>query len=112
MILKRVLLIGKENLFIEGVASLLSKRSNQQVTRIEPTDTYTLVNEIWRIQPSIVILNTLNWKQPLVILAHLKTYPALKLIVVNEHNNDIVIYEHEGLFREPHKVLASKQLAC
>lgn len=96
MIRKRILLVGKESLFIEGLERLLSNRVNQHVTRIELANTHTLVNEIWRIQPSVVILNTLNWKQPLTLLAQLRAYPTLKLIIVNEYNNDIVIFAHKG----------------
>ena len=97
MIPKRILLVGKENLFTSGLENLLAKKFNQYTTRIEPTNTHALITEIWRIQPSIVIINTLDLKQPLAILAHLGAYPALKLIVVNEYDNNIVIYEHEGL---------------
>ena len=96
MILIRILLVGKENLFTEGLERLLSKRANQHVTRIDPANMHTLVNEIWRIQPSVVILNTLNWIQPLTLLAQLRAYPTLKLIIVNEYNNDVVIFEHKG----------------
>ena len=95
MILKHILLVGRESLLLEGLEKLLAKRAHQYVSRIDFTNTNILVQEIWRIQPGIVILNTLNLKHPLAVLAQLKSLPALKLIVVNEYNNDIVIFEHK-----------------
>ena len=97
MIPKRILLIGKKNLFTEGLEKLLTQQLCQHVVRIEPECIPTLATEIQQIQPSLIILNTVNWQQHLAILSRLQTDPALKIVVVNEYNNDIMIYEPEGL---------------
>jgi len=94
--LEHILLVGRKSLFTEGLEKLLAKKSNQHITRIDPANTHALVTEIWRIHPSVVVLNTLSLGQPLAMLIHLRNYPALTLIVVNEYDNEIMIYEHEG----------------
>lgn len=98
MISKRILLVGEADLFISGLENLLTKRSTQPVLRLDSADTDTLVAEIWQNRPDTVILNTLNFRQPLDLLACLSVYPALQLIILNEYNNNVVIYEHKSPF--------------
>ena len=96
MSLKRILLVSRKNLFTSGLEKLLKKRFTHRVWRIDPAEPQTLAAQIWQYRPCLVIMNTLDLRQPVALLAHLQTFPAFQLIVVNEYDNEIIIYPHSG----------------
>lgn len=95
-----ILLVGGENLLMEGLKRLLVKDRGQCVVHVNPVNLKLLVRQIWQIRPYYVIMPSSLAIGPTDLLAHLGAYPAVQIIVVNEHNNHLVVYEQRACLNE------------
>ncbi|HFQ92977.1 MAG TPA: hypothetical protein ENK32_03130 [Anaerolineae bacterium] len=88
--------------------SLLSQENSLDVTGISPADEQELIDQIWRLRPQVVVMNSsLLFTNPASLLNRLDMYPHLKIIVINETNNLVQTYEKQSFLAEEHIGLAA-----
>lgn len=105
---KRILVIGNESLIGAGIESLLAKEKTWDVIGITPADEQELLARIWFYRPQVIVMNqTLPYTSPSRLLNRLGQYPQVKLIVINESNNLIQMYEKQSVLAEAHIGLAA-----
>ena len=96
--MKRVLIIEGERLLVDGVVSLLSGGNGIHLLNKTVSDEPALVNEIEAFQPSVIIVDE---RSPFanLSLVHgvLKNYPKLRVIVIDERENFIHIYNKQSV---------------
>ena len=108
MVTKRVLIVGTASLIGAGMESLLSQENSLDVTGISPADEQELIDQIWRLRPQVVVMNSsLLFTNPASLLNRLDMYPHLKIIVINETNNLVQTYEKQSFLAEEHIGLAA-----
>ena len=91
--MQRVLIVEKQLLLGAVVQGLLSKVADLEVVGVSPSDQASLVQEIERLQPNIVILgDPSHLCEPAHLPAHLRGYPKLRVVVVSANDNQVRIY--------------------
>ena len=92
---QRVLLIASGSLLDEGVESLLKPEIDLQVSGITPTDETTLLEDIARVQPDVILLNEVEPSDAARIFALLQGVPAVRMIVVRLNTNTVDVYQKQ-----------------
>ncbi len=93
-ILKRVLIVTSELLLREGIASLLSREGDFNVSTTNYIDEKTLIHEIDQNIPDVVILDERMEFSDLTILFNLLIdYPKLRVMVLSVIDNKVNVYD-------------------
>jgi DNA-binding NarL/FixJ family response regulator len=96
--LKRVLVVQGDHLLSDGIANLLTRESDFSVINTPFTSGAALIDQIEKIQPSVLILeenNGFGEVSPLFRL--LKNTHEFRLIIIDEWKNLIHIYEKQEI---------------
>jgi hypothetical protein len=96
--LKRVLVFRGENLLAAGVESLLAREDDLLVLGVTNVceDEFSFEHEIELFRPSVVILDESSLATDFSYLyAILKKYPQLRVIVVDEGDNMVHIFDKQ-----------------
>ena len=94
---QRVLLIKSGSLQDEGVESLLRQEIDLQVSGITPTDETTLLGDIERVRPDVILLNEVEPSDATRIFALLQGTPAVRMFVVRLNTNTIDVYQKQQI---------------
>ena len=93
---KRILVVENELLLGASIEHLLKNEADFCVWGVTSTDVPTLVEEIIRIRPDVVILEEVRHPiEPAKLLILLKEIPRLRLIVVSAEDDVIQIYDKD-----------------
>lgn len=93
-ILKRVLIVTSELLLREGIASLLSREGDINVSTTNYIDEKTLIHEIDKYNPDVVILDERMEFSDLTNLFNLLIdYPKLRVMVLSVIDNKVNVYD-------------------
>ena len=91
--LQRVLVVKSRSLLVAGVDSLLSREPDLNVIAITPEDEAALIEEIRRSQPDAIVLDEgSHLIDAAQLLALLKDYPELRVVVLRADNSLAQIY--------------------
>lgn len=92
--MKRILVVHGENLLIAGVESLLTHESDLKVMGVGNSNKSYFLQEVDQFHPHVVVIDESSLLADLTFLHYLlKTCPDLRIIVVDEEDNLIHIYE-------------------
>ncbi len=92
--LKRVFVLSSKDLLSVGVAGLLSREIDLEVINKNVSDNSTLVNVMEELHPVILVINeSLLITDFSEIFRWLRDFPEWCVIVLNERNNLLHIYE-------------------
>jgi DNA-binding NarL/FixJ family response regulator len=92
--LKRILVVHGENLLISGVESLLTHESDLTVMGVRNSSRSYFLQEVNQFHPHVIILDESSLLSDLTFLHYLlKNCPDLRVIVIDEGDNLIHIYE-------------------
>lgn len=95
---ERVLVVQGGLLLSDGIVSLLTRESDLTVVNTHVNDEASLVDEIEKIQPSVLILpekvQDAHLSQPFLLL---KNCSILRVIVIDERKNLIQIFNKEEI---------------
>ena len=103
MNLKRILIVNIQSLLIGGTESLLRNNENFAVVSVHPKDLDSLILEIEQLQPDVIIMDEATYiVEPVHLLASLLKVPKVRLIVLNNREELVSIYEkHECAISHP-----------
>lgn len=105
---QRVLIIDNRSIMGAGIEALLANSDQLQITGAVPQDENDLVRIIWQFSPDVIILNhQLQLTDPAHLLTLLKEYHSFRLIVVNEDDNTMEIYEKRQITTKHHSDLTT-----
>ena len=92
--LKRVLVISSKDILSVGVAGLLSREDDIEVINKNITDNSAFVSAMEELRPVVLIINeSLLHADCSAIFGWLRDFPAWSVIVLNEQENLLHIYE-------------------
>lgn len=96
--MKKVIVLLSESLIGKGVESILSREKDLSVTSTSFIDDATLNQQIERDQPDVVILDErLEIADLSCMVGLLKENPELRVIVVEEQQNLIHVYQKQEI---------------
>jgi hypothetical protein len=96
--LKRVLLIGSDDLITGGVASLMQQAHDLILLKRAISDIPELINEIHNFSPNILVLkNNINYVTSSSMMDLLSKFPDLRILAFDEKKNIIHVYEKQEL---------------
>lgn len=88
-----VLLVKSEGLLSAGIESLLRNQAELLVQSIAPINEATLIREIRRICPDVIIVDQSYATGRLCqFISRLQECPQVRLMVVNDHHSLIQVY--------------------
>jgi len=92
----RVLVIGEDNLFSNGVTLLLALNENLQIVNSASTEIDAISDEIERTSPDVVIISerTAAADTRLVMML-LKSHPNLRVITLSLADNRVNVYNNQ-----------------
>jgi DNA-binding NarL/FixJ family response regulator len=91
---KRIVVLESDQLLNAGVQSFLSSQGYQQVHGVATRNEETMVLEIERLHPDVIIMDEDNREANLALLVpYMAGDRAIRTIIMNLHNNQISIYE-------------------
>jgi DNA-binding NarL/FixJ family response regulator len=91
---KRIVVLESDQLLNAGVQSFLSSQGYQQVHGVATHNEETMVLEIERLNPDVIIMDEDNREANLALLVpYMAGDRAIRTIIMNLHNNQISIYE-------------------
>ena len=91
---QRVLIVENKLLMGAGIERMLQNKADFEVWGVMPTDGPTLVQEILRTRPDVVIMEESPYLVDSTTLFFLlKELPELRLVVVNTEDNLIHVYD-------------------
>jgi DNA-binding NarL/FixJ family response regulator len=95
---QQVLVVETHILIGAGIHSFLAGEADLEVTGISPGNQAELIREIRRLRPDIVVLDEdSRLAEPTHLLAWLKDYPRLRLVVVSANDNRVCIYDKQQI---------------
>jgi len=92
---QRVLLIKSGSLLDEGVESLLKDEVDLEVADATASDEATLLEDIARVHPDVILLNEVDPLQATRILELLKSAPTVRVIVTRLSSNTVDVYDKQ-----------------
>jgi DNA-binding NarL/FixJ family response regulator len=99
--LKNVLVINNKDLLSGGVVSLLCHQDDFIVVNKDVIDESALNNAMEELRPDVVIVNeSLLSTYPSTLLGWLKVFPETRLIMLDENENLLHIYEKKEIVVE------------
>lgn len=91
---KRIVILESELLLNAGVQSFLSSQGYQQVHGVATQNEETMVVEIERLHPDVIIMDEQNREANFALLKpYLASDRTIRTIIMNMNNNQISIYE-------------------
>lgn len=97
-ILNRVLIVDNQGLMGAGLERLLSEESSLEVFGITTNSETTLVKEIWRLQPDIIILTVESeGVNPARLMNLLTAFTSLRIILVSITSNNFEVYDRQQI---------------
>ncbi len=98
MVLHKVLVIENNLVLGACIESLLALDPDLHVIGIAPQNEAALIQELWRAQPDVLIMDEGSRLINLTrLLCQLENYPKLRLIVMNSHNNWLQLFDIQVL---------------
>ena len=95
--IQNILIVENKKLLGASIQSLLASM-NFNVCGIMPQNERDLLEAIWFVRPDVMILDKdSQLTSPTRLLNQLKTYPNLRLIVVNANAHTMKIYDQKEL---------------
>lgn len=105
----RVLVVDNQGIMGAGLVNLISGDPTFDVLGVTNTNEEILVQEIWQIQPDIIILILESEGiSPCRLLDLLEGYGRLRIILVSVDNNDIGVYDRQHTITQNQDSLISK----
>jgi DNA-binding NarL/FixJ family response regulator len=105
---QRVLIIDNRSIMGAGIETLLSDTRHLQIIGTAPQDENDLVNDVWQYSPDVIILsNQSQLTDPARLMTLLKRYRSFRLIVVNEDDNSMEVYEKRRVVARQRSDLAT-----
>jgi len=93
-----VLVVENDSLLGASIESLLNRQTDLNIVGVSPKSEASLIREIWYVRPCVVILNENSWlTTPSRLLARLRNYPRLRLVVVNADHNWVQVYDKQHI---------------
>ena len=107
MNLKRILIVNIQTLLMGGTEILLRNNGNLAVVSIYPEDLPTLILEIEHRQPDVIIMDEATYfVEPVHLLASLSNIPNVRLIILNNREVLVSIYEkYERAISHPSQLM-------
>jgi DNA-binding NarL/FixJ family response regulator len=94
----RVLVIGEDNLFSNGVTLLLALNENLQIVNATSTEINAISGEIGRTNPDVIIINEHTAAADAqLIMALLKSHPNLRVITLSLAENRVNVYNNQAV---------------
>jgi hypothetical protein len=103
--LRRVLLIGPNNLLVQGIARLLTLRQGLEVVHADDCNLDDLALKAAQLFPDVIILCHLEPTCQNRLIAVLGCSPRLedlRIIIVHPLNNELDVYQHHRWFLADH----------
>jgi chemotaxis response regulator CheB len=95
---KRVLVIQSQHLLAAGILSLLNGEMDLHVFDATSSDEITLLEEIKRVDPAVLVLvDSSKFTDHVSFFSLLDSRPDLRVIVIEERKNRMYIYERQAL---------------
>lgn len=93
MSVQRVLIVETRSLLTAGIKTLLSQEPGLHVIAVAPESEVTLLNEIRRIQPDLIVLDEGSQMTELIkLLTHLEDSPEIRVVVLRADNSLARVY--------------------
>ncbi len=93
---QRVLIVENGLLLGAGIKNLLSREADLDLVGLTPSNEAELIKNIKLFKPEVVILDEATYLTNAIrLLALLKNYPELRLVVVNTNNNLMYVYDKQ-----------------
>jgi len=105
----RILVINSKDLWSGGVVSILSRELDFEIFNKNIIGDVALVSVLEELRPDAVIINeSFLITYPSTILRWHKLFPQLRVIVLDEHENLLHIYDkHEVILEQPLDLITS-----
>jgi hypothetical protein len=97
---QRVLVVNRGSLLDEGVVSLISSRSNLDVSTIDFENEEVLVNDIVSRHPEVVVMGqngNVGIEKLYKMLTSISTLEKLRMIIFHSNDNSVDIFSQEKL---------------
>lgn len=97
---QRVLVVNRGSLLDEGVVSLISSRSNLDVSTIDFENEEVLVNDIVARHPEVVVMGqngSVGIEKLYKMLTSISTLEKLRMIIFHSNDNSVDIFSQEKL---------------
>ena len=99
---RTVLVVENDSLLGASVENILTRELGLNVVGVTPANEAALIQAIWHARPAIVILNEASsLTDAMNLMARLKDYPQLRVVVVNTDNNLVQIYDKRQVLATP-----------
>lgn len=96
---KCILIVNPAFVLTAGLEVLLHRQRDINVVSSNPENEERLIEEIKRYHPDIVLLDDGHCLvEPLRLMALLRDYPSLRVIVVNLNDNRLQIFTRQELY--------------
>ncbi len=96
--MKRVLVIQGQHLLAAGVLNVLSSDQDLHVFDAASSDEITLLEEIKKVDPEVLVLvNNSKYSDCVSLFSLLASCYGLRVIIIEERNNQMYIYERQAL---------------
>lgn len=94
--MQRVLIVENERLLGAAIEHLLTSEVDLKVMGLAQADEPVLLEEIKLSQPDVVIMDQTTFlTDPMKLLAHLRDFPRLRVIVVSANDNIVQIFDKQ-----------------
>jgi hypothetical protein len=97
---QRVLVVNRGSLLDEGVVSLISSRSNLNVSTIDFENEEVLVNDIVSRHPEVVVMGqngNVGIEKMYKMLTSISTLEKLRMIIFHSNDNSVDVFSQEKL---------------
>ena len=104
---KRILIVNIQSLLIGAAESLLKNNGDFAVINIYPKDMVTLIREIERARPDVIVMDEDTYFiEPMRLFTSLWNIPNIRLIVLNNRRILVNIYDkHERSIADPGQLI-------
>jgi DNA-binding NarL/FixJ family response regulator len=97
---RRILIVNVRSLLMDSVTSLLDANGSGTIALISTitTNASDLLQQIRRIQPSVIVLDeTTSFVRPADLLAALTNFQNIRILALHSENNQLDIYDRAGM---------------
>ncbi len=93
MHLQRILVIENNTLIGAIIECVLAREKNMAVTGITPQNEIELLQEVWSLQPHVILIDQdSRLTTPTRLLSRFHNMPELKIITISLHENSFMVY--------------------
>jgi DNA-binding NarL/FixJ family response regulator len=94
----KLLILGKELLFNEGVKYLMLQQAHLDVNEDFITDLESLPEAVKRLQPRIIVIDLNSYAGNLLcIYRALREVPSIRIILINPHTNKVEVFDRKTI---------------